>query len=1235
MHPVFYLNPVFRLVVSPPGVLKCKKDRALPGGQLCAMCSSPKHLHRKDLQTVENLVCSSPVINSPHKTSPPDEAQSEVLTIQDFREPFGNISMGLTDEHGNEVELECSLSEPRELTRISWEQVDPLHLTSNISFAVDLECVVDRERYERLWRLIAYYSSVPAHLQRSALLRKEPHPTYVYRQDSEKDAQYYTGVKVNMMTQPPWLMQKSAGLQLNRLQSSARTVKLILSSDVSETVEAELVRRQRRTWVMIESTNATRKALSAILGRPSQMDCNVQSSGEAVVHWVLPDGSKVAAPHSSSDNRVSVSSEGRLVIQTVSHSDAGIYYCIAKVHGDLAVSPFHLSVQESSNSPPGGDASVTPVEGFAGSPISLPCTASASPDAEVDWILPSSSIVNVRANSSRASVYPNGTLYIPQSQISDSGFYKCIAVNQHGVDTLAAKVSVIRKPGLVRPLRKFPPRPQSAAGINTQIQVPTEGLEEGSGDAEPAPKNPTDATRRRIPGGVAPGRRGVHPSRNVWRRPVQRKPTGSRDDDRKSVVDSRRKINVSKTKIDPEKWADILAKIRDRNTQNVVTATTERSVTEPATTTQETFEGSSEGQDGFTTTHAPELQVTTHSPTTHDSTSNSWNSVQATAEPNTAQTTFNVQHTSTASNSVLLLPQTTSGPLHAVTLWQPNTNTASRSLTESVHEKQSTNTDVDGDTTADQSKVAERREDMDEVSVAASSNNDREVSVSGSEVISEESEPSREENPSTSRPHALPEDTPHPDLTMLTTASPTTTLTPQRTPPTEPPNSRRRNGGRRRRPNRRRQKLNKPQHDPVTTAAPLRTTAPTQPLTEASGDARVSTPAPSQARTSGRLSHRESTVSEHDDKLSIPSSPPSLQTEAKPRFKSTSAAPSFPASSPGAGHGKTRAQTAMGISERAELDETVTTSQGMFTEQSRPLPPARASEEEDEEVRGDRPASRDSSRDLQTVTQVQTDVKLNQSGLYLTDKDGGAADPLLSTSAPLLIQHEATTTSGYTFSTQSVIFTSLGTEVTTEVDTVSATLQEVKDTSTESEAGTHLEGASDVSVIRLTTPRPDETPSLGAETSPSPQTTTTEGAGNSPDQQRTSETPLQSSPTHYKLSPEPTSASRKVTTEQTNRPTSPPASTTQTHAFTERLLTSTQDASREQQVPEPGPAPRGKPRIMKSNFQTVSVRAETDAQLPCEAVGEPMPFLSWTKVASGMYESVSLSSQCFQVLFIS
>lgn len=1330
------------------GVLKCKKDRALPGGQLCPMCSSPRHLQRKELQAVENLVCSSPVISSPQRSSSPDDIDSEVMTTEDFREPFGNISLGLSDEHGNEVDLECSVGEPRELTKINWEQVNQLQLASNITLSVDLECPVDREKYEQLWRLIAYYSSVPAHLQKGIVLRQEPQPTYVYRQDSEKDAQYYTGVKANIMAQPAWLMQTSADLQLNRLQSSAKTVKLILSTDFSETVEVELVRRQRRTWVMIESTNMTSQVLSAILGHPSQMNCNVHSSGKLVIHWMLPDGSKVEAPYSSPDNRVSVSSDGRLVIKTVSHTDTGIYYCIAKVHGDLAVLPFHLTVQDSSSPPPGEDASTTPIEGFAGNSISLPCTASGSPDAEINWILPNSNIVSFQANSSRAFVYSNGTLHIPQTKLSDTGHYKCIAINQHGVDTLATKITVIRRKGLIRPLRTFPARPQSASGVNTQIKVPTEDAEEASGDIEITQVGPPlsrlDPLRRRIPGGVAPGRRGIHPSRNMRRRPpALRKPTGPHVEDRKNIVESRRKINMSKSKIDPEKWADILAKIRDRNAQNTVTPlpvqhTTEGILTEQTTQSQDTLEGSSdgmtvqekEGQDHFTTPHTPtnrhniEGQGTHVTPNsystqnTRDMTSNS----QHTAEPHTTQDTCNVQHTTpdtnldlhTTSNSVLFLPQTTSVPLHAVTFWQANTNTASSSSTFSLQENHSTNTDVDGVKTADESK--ESRENMDRLNVVASSNNDRELSSKGSQIIPlvNQNESSQEENgkylsaTATTVHTKSPKDTILDDLqsqAMLTTVSPTTTLVSTTTrrresegpPHQRKPNSRRRNGGRRRKPNRRKQKLNKPTQFIATTPAntPLatvRTPAPThlkiEPLEFTTANFNTTVPfSSSQAASSGRLSHEENTVLGHDDEAATEfSSLPSETNDshlplAKPLFKSTSAAPSFPTASPGVGHGKTSSQTALRISVSAptpeHLDTLASSTQQRFTDS--PLPPVKPLEETQRVSvtgpLGPMPRSDNSSEGFHTVTQVQTDVR--QSDYQYTPMEKGENTFLKDTNMPSstsasLIEHEIETTFGYTTSGLS---TTLNMLFEGDLDTEQVTTKAVPErsdhspgenitTSSESELDRDLKDTANIGINVddvITTPpsatssRPDTvipsgvTPHVpppkttGAKMGPSLRATSQEAPRinnihDNQDQQilaivttepgRTTNLDPATQSTDHKLalfiSTNPTSPALNVTSGQIIKQTSTPAPTVasiQTDPFREGLFTSTQDVSRKHQVPGQGSVPRGKPSITKSNFQTFTVEAETDAQLPCEAEGEPMPFLSWTKVASGMYDS--------------
>lgn len=1316
-------------------ILKCKKDRALPGGQLCPMCSSPSHLRKKELQTPKDLQCVRPVINSPQKTSPTDDPEIEVMTMSDFSEPLGNISLGLSDEHGNQVDLECIIGEPREFTKINWEQVSQQQIASNISLSVDVECPVDREKYEKLWRLIAYYSNVPAHLRRGIMLSKEPRPTYVYRQDAEKDALYYTGVKVNIMAQPAWLMQTSVDLQLNRLQSSANTVNLILSTDFSETVEVELAQRQRRTWVMIESTNTTRKVLSAIVGSPSEMNCNVHSSGHPVIQWMLPDESKVEAPYRSSDNRVSVSSDGQLIIKAVSHTDTGIYYCIAKVHGDLAVLPFHLTVQESSNPSPGEDTSIKTIHGFAGSPTFLPCITSGSADAEINWILPSSNIVSIQANTSRAWVLANGTLHIPQTQLSDSGHYKCIAINQHGVDTLVTKVIVIRPKGPIRPLRKIPARPQSASGVNTQIKVPTEDTEEASGDAEVtqpgAPiTNRLDPLRRRITGGVVTGKRDFNSSRNMWRRPpVLRKPAGSQVEDRKNTVDGRRKTNMSKTVIDPEKWADILAKIRDRKAQNTVTALPVQQTTE----SHETLEGYSdsvtvqekEGQHYFTTPSSPaqNTQMKSNEDNARHqgryTTSNSYTAynsqhTRATAESHAAQTSYSVQHTTpdmnldlhTTSNSVLLLPQTTSVPPNAVTFWQANTNSARGSSAFSPHDDHSKNTDADGVKTADWWRESESNGKMD--------SNDRELSSSGSQIIPSvgptQSERNQNENEKYVTVHSTFENLQ--TQAMLTTAFPSTTIssstrrvsdgpTPLHTPQ---PNSRRKNGGSRRRPSKRKHKPDKLSRF-IATAAPIATVRTTalplklKPLELTTFSFSTTVPfSSSQVSSSGTMSHEESTVPRHGAEaatmLPNPTSPhetnSSILPLAKPLFESTSAAPSFPAGFPGMGHGKMRSQTTLGLSETTSPAEMFTATTLWKSTGSFSLPDEETQRVSITEDLEPLPHSDSSTKAFHTVS-LATDVRpnhldhqytpieklekmlLNETGVHISPL------PSPSPSVGLLIEHELVTTSGYT--SRSVTTTPSApfeadldtTHITTEKIRVPEILyhgtSKTKTTTSESEEEWHREEtantgnyvdalvtSSEITHPFATSSGPDAVipssaapyvtlsilPTTGAKMDPSLRTTT-QPDSHSEDQQiqniTTSEPqktpsihPATQSTDHELLkfvSVNPTSPAIQLTSTQTIKhvPTPTPTNTSiRTDRFGERPLMSIEYESAKHQLPERGSTPRVKPRITTSNFQTFTVNAETDVQLPCEAEGDPETFLSWTTVASGMYDSTSYTS---------
>ncbi|KAJ3584076.1 hypothetical protein NHX12_014572 [Muraenolepis orangiensis] len=479
---------------SSPGVLKCKKDKDYPGGELCPMCSFPRHLQGKEMQALEDMVCSGPVITSPLRATKPEDPDSEVMTQDKFRDPLGNITLGLSDEHGNKVDLECAVGKPNELSRVNWEHVSQHRLAANVTWSVDLDCPIDRDNYERLWRLIAYYSDVPAHLQRETMLSKEPQRSYRYRQDMEQDAQYYTGVKVIVMAQPRWLMQASLGLRLNRPQSTGKRVKLVLSSQLSQSVEAELERRRGRTWVMIESTNTTRTVVAAVVGATSRFQCNMRSSGEVVLHWLMPDGSRLEVPYSGPNGRVSASSDGQLVIKSIDHSDMGIYYCVAKGTVDrpcaLTNPPGVLTLQRKCNQMSGSRTSLdidthipkwqndtsrvrplpAPLSPPMGNPwimrtyaqmvtvntetdAHLPCEAVGQPHPFLSWTKVSTG-ASIAQNTkvSRFEVHPNGTLIIRRAQPTDRGQYLCRVQSQHGEDQVTLSLVVLlQHPRVLQP----------------------------------------------------------------------------------------------------------------------------------------------------------------------------------------------------------------------------------------------------------------------------------------------------------------------------------------------------------------------------------------------------------------------------------------------------------------------------------------------------------------------------------------------------------------------------------------------------------------------------------------------------------------------------------------------------------------------------------------------------------------------------------------------------------------
>ncbi|XP_058477609.1 matrix-remodeling-associated protein 5-like [Solea solea] len=574
--------------VAHPGLMKC------PGDPQCPTCASPNSLQGQGLLDQIDLLCRSPVIPFPGRNNPSETELSEIQSSETFREPLGSAFLGLSDQQGNNVDLSCNITLSSDTQDIALAQDLSLSSSSPIPLALSLslECPVETESYEILWRILAYYSETAVHLEREIMLSKDPEWAYRYKQAAETNGYYHTGVRASVKMKLQWLLQPAVSIQLNRAQSNGHKVHLIYSTRVSAhpdpTSSPLKPHLASQPWVLI-STNHTITAMAAVSGSKVELSCPFLTSGNPKVKWILPDGSKLISPSSSLDGRLRASSTG-LLLQKLQLSDAGLYYCVAQAGRDIDVLPLRLAVEESAV-PPSGEQLGPPVTGNVGEPVSLSCKALGSPAPYLSWVFPDGTIVpSESALSSRFTIQPNGSLSLPDPSLRDAGYYRCIAVNHYGSDSLSMKLEIKPKhpPALRVP---YPRGPQSAAGRSTKIRAPLlRQMLEGSGDEEEEEektfldnrKHPRPHQRlpnRRYPM-VKPGRRG--PMREG---PPRRGGGGSitSTDQRRNRFDTRHRVATNKQRIDPQKWAELLAKIRLKtaHTDNSQSTTAEEPTADP------------------------------------------------------------------------------------------------------------------------------------------------------------------------------------------------------------------------------------------------------------------------------------------------------------------------------------------------------------------------------------------------------------------------------------------------------------------------------------------------------------------------------------------------------------------------------------------------------------------------------------------------------------------------------
>ncbi|XP_063811582.1 matrix-remodeling-associated protein 5 [Pseudophryne corroboree] len=581
------------------GVLKCKKDRSYENGQLCPMCSTPRHLQNQEIQSLKDMSCVRPTISSPMRInssdsySDDDDDDDDVNDLQllELNNDFlGQIVLNMSDEHGNKVNLDCQIKKTEDFSKMNWNQLHAEEIDINMTFVLDFECPMTRDNYERLWKLIAYYSEVPVKLERELLFTDSAKLTYRYKQNLDHDSYYYTGVRAVITAEPEWVMQNIIKVQLNRRMSTAKKVTLSFSTQLSQSLHTKHIQYPKSSWVMINRNEYTKTSYSVVKGSVCQLNCNVKSSETPTIEWSLPDGTILKAPHSDQDSKYSISANGQLIIKAADFADSGVYHCIAQVKHETDTLPIRVMVQPSANDI--SETNIKVVTKTIGEPISLACNAFANPDADVNWILPNNNIINSGTNKSGVYFLTDGSLLIPNTKLTNTGLYRCIAINQYGTDLHSVQVTILKKfsehLNKVTIIKKYP-----VVKLSKKPKYDVIDDDRGSGERDIHEETDKyyDVENRRESGknkGSSvtrnQGNRKDRVKTNSWKNTEKDKDSNIAEGRRK--FDSRRRINVGNKQIDPKQWASILAKVRGRNVQK----TTEiPHLTIPRATTAPTF----------------------------------------------------------------------------------------------------------------------------------------------------------------------------------------------------------------------------------------------------------------------------------------------------------------------------------------------------------------------------------------------------------------------------------------------------------------------------------------------------------------------------------------------------------------------------------------------------------------------------------------------------------------------
>ncbi|XP_008577945.1 PREDICTED: immunoglobulin superfamily member 10 [Galeopterus variegatus] len=177
------------------------------------------------------------------------------------------------------------------------------------------------------------------------------------------------------------------------------------------------------------------------------LPCEAVGNPLPTIHWTRVS-SGLDLSKRKQNSRFQVLPNGTLSIQRVDIQDRGQYLCLAS--NPFGTDRLHVTLSVVSYPPRILERRTKEITVHSGNTVELKCRAEGRPSPTISWILANQTVVSESSQGNRqALVTFDGTLVIRNLSIYDRGFYKCIASNPAGQDSLLIKMQVIAAPPVI------------------------------------------------------------------------------------------------------------------------------------------------------------------------------------------------------------------------------------------------------------------------------------------------------------------------------------------------------------------------------------------------------------------------------------------------------------------------------------------------------------------------------------------------------------------------------------------------------------------------------------------------------------------------------------------------------------------------------------------------------------------------------------------------------------------